>query len=324
MSSTNDLVSIIVPVYNAEQYLIKCVDSILSQTYANIEIILVDDGSVDGSAKIMDKYQSSYPNVVCIHKKNEGISATRNAGLELAKGKYIVFIDSDDIVDCRMVELCADTLYNTQSDIVGFSWQNFSDADDLPKAHFSDKLIVKTGKKIMPYFLTDNRLYCAVRYVYKKSILDKFNICFKKEIKTGGEDQLFIYNYIKHCDKAVFLDYNGYFYFNNEKSATGGKVKPNHYNDLSVRKFIVDDVDKKNISRAKAHLMKGYLAFLLKAIKYGTTCEEDIVTEYRKIIKKNLTRIMFSPYIRCKYKAAALSVALSLKTTQKLIKGIDL
>ena len=92
----NDLVSIVVPIYNVEKYLKKCIDSIINQTYKNIEIILVDDGSTDNCGKICDEYTKTDNRIVVIHKKNGGLSDARNAGLDIAKGKYIAFVDSDD------------------------------------------------------------------------------------------------------------------------------------------------------------------------------------------------------------------------------------
>ena len=92
----NELVSVIVPVYNVEKYLVQCVDSILNQTYKNIEIILVDDGSTDSSGEICDRYAGSNNNIQCIHKKNQGLGMARNSGIEAASGEYIVFVDSDD------------------------------------------------------------------------------------------------------------------------------------------------------------------------------------------------------------------------------------
>lgn len=104
MKSNEELISIIVPIYNVEKYLRKCVDSLINQTYKNIEIILVDDGSPDNSPKICDAYKEKDNRIVVIHKMNGGLSSARNAGLRIAKGKYIGFVDSDDWVETSMYE----------------------------------------------------------------------------------------------------------------------------------------------------------------------------------------------------------------------------
>lgn len=321
MSDAAELVSIVVPVYNTEKYLRRCVDSILAQSYKNIEIILVDDGSNDGSPAICDGYQSEYPNVKVIHKKNGGLSDTRNVGMRSASGEYIAFVDSDDCVDSRMIEVCVEATRKTAADIVGFQWQNFS--DEIPKANCGKKLKVVKGAKILPYYLVKNRLYCSVRYLYRKSIIDGYGLNFDPSVRLG-EDQLFIYNYVKRCETSVTLPYDGYFYFNNPQSLSSGVVKQNHFCDLEVRNFILSDCPDNNKKRANAHLLKGYLAFALKAIKYGSTCEEEIVPRYRKIIKKNLFKILFSRFFEAKYKLAALSLCCSVGLTKKLLGGISI
>ena len=102
-----ELISVIVPVYNVERYLRRCVDSILHQTYQDLEVLLVDDGSTDASGAICDEYAAQEERVTAVHQKNGGLSAARNAGLERAQGTYLCFVDSDDFLDSRMLEtLC--------------------------------------------------------------------------------------------------------------------------------------------------------------------------------------------------------------------------
>ena len=100
----NDLISIVVPIYNVEKYLNRCIDSIINQTYKNIEIILVDDGSIDNSKMICDEYSNLDNRIVVIHKENGGLSSARNTGIDIAKGKYITFIDSDDFIELDYIE----------------------------------------------------------------------------------------------------------------------------------------------------------------------------------------------------------------------------
>ncbi|MBO4675217.1 MAG: glycosyltransferase family 2 protein, partial [Elusimicrobiaceae bacterium] len=106
--SPTPLISVIISVYNTEKYLCKCVDSVLTQTYQNLEVILVDDGSTDSCGRICDEYVSKDSRVQVIHQQNAGLSAVRNAGIKAAKGEYFSFIDSDDWVDARFIE----TLWN--------------------------------------------------------------------------------------------------------------------------------------------------------------------------------------------------------------------
>lgn len=109
-------ISIIVPVYKVEPYLRKCVDSILAQTFTDFEVILVDDGSPDNSGKICDEYASKDSRVRVIHKKNGGLSSARNAGIDVARGKYLGFVDSDDYIEKDMYELLYDNIVKEQAD----------------------------------------------------------------------------------------------------------------------------------------------------------------------------------------------------------------
>jgi len=127
----NELISVIVPVYKVEDYLSRCVDSILSQTYTNIEIILVDDGSPDRCGEICDRYAQHDPRVRVIHKENGGLSDARNAGIEIAKGQYISFIDSDDWVHPEFLETLYQLILSTDSDIAASDFLRTS-TENLP------------------------------------------------------------------------------------------------------------------------------------------------------------------------------------------------
>ena len=112
------LISIIVPVYNVEKYLSKCIDSILSQTYRNFELLLIDDGSTDASCKICDDYETKDKRIKVFHQKNSGVSASRQYGTEAALGEFIIHIDSDDWIDSDMIKNLVETAITTQSDVV--------------------------------------------------------------------------------------------------------------------------------------------------------------------------------------------------------------
>jgi glycosyltransferase involved in cell wall biosynthesis len=114
------LVSVIVPVYNVEPYVRKCVDSILAQSYKNLEIILVDDGSPDNCGKICDEYAANNPNIIVLHKENGGLSDARNAGLDIAKGEFICFVDSDDWCEKEMLQTAFEAMEKAKCDIVSY------------------------------------------------------------------------------------------------------------------------------------------------------------------------------------------------------------
>ena len=130
MENINDLISVIVPVYNVEKYLVQCINSILNQTIKNLEIILVDDGSLDNSGKICDEFSKKDDRIVAIHKENNGLSSARNAGLEIANGNYIGFVDSDDWLDEHMYEILLKLIKENNSDISCCDFFKTADSND--------------------------------------------------------------------------------------------------------------------------------------------------------------------------------------------------
>ena len=144
---TNAMISIIIPVYNVENYLNRCIDSVLSQTYKNLEIILIDDGSTDSSSKICDFYQEKDRRVIAYHKRNEGQGIARNYGIDRSKGEYIMFVDSDDWIDPRMCEKLMSLCNTYKRDITGCAY-SIDFADGTSKNQFSDsKSGIISGKK---------------------------------------------------------------------------------------------------------------------------------------------------------------------------------
>ncbi|MBR5118992.1 MAG: glycosyltransferase family 2 protein [Muribaculaceae bacterium] len=129
------MVSVIIPIYNVQDYLARCVDSVLAQTYTDLEIILVDDGSHDTSGDICDEYDIKYRNIRVIHKTNGGLSDARNAGLDVAQGQYVTFIDGDDYVHPNFVEALLNTINTTGAQIAVCTWQELKDGDTPRKVN---------------------------------------------------------------------------------------------------------------------------------------------------------------------------------------------
>jgi glycosyltransferase involved in cell wall biosynthesis len=169
-------VSVVVPVYNVEAYLKECVDSLLAQTLKEIEIILVDDGSPDGCPEICDNYAQRYDNVIVIHQNNSGLSEARNAGIGIANGEYIGFVDSDDYVDNDMFEQLYVNAINEDADVVKGS-QYLLKSDGAYSIRQSTRKVDKAipgGKKGVHYFYKNGVSVNVVDAIYRKSLFDHF------------------------------------------------------------------------------------------------------------------------------------------------------
>lgn len=190
--------SIIVPVYNSSQYLHRCIESILNQTYKDFECILVDDGSTDDSGLICDTYKQKDKRVRVYHKENGGVSSARNKGIKEAKGNYVIFVDSDDyILEDKLEKVYLNSLQNPDM-LVGYY--------KIPESY---RYVVHeiTEKD----FFHINNIGVVWTSVYNNKILKENSICFDESI-WHGEDSIFILNYFLHCKNIVFIDDHGYIY----------------------------------------------------------------------------------------------------------------
>lgn len=220
----NKLVSIIIPVYNVEKYLLECLDSVIAQTYSNIEIFLINDGSTDNSGKICDEYAQKDSRVKVIHKENGGVSSARNVGLDLTQGEYITFIDSDDFVDKTYIEKMYDALEKSNADLVFCKYANYIDKKiEYPQESIPKQLTVNNEDKefidfISRFFaLKKNIMGSACRVLYRKELIN--NYYFHLGIKIS-EDLLFLMQIIQNAKSINSIDEYLYFYRKVETSIT--------------------------------------------------------------------------------------------------------
>lgn len=200
-------ISIIVPVYNAEKYLHRCIDSILSQTFTDFELLLIDDGSTDSSGVICDDYLREDSRVQVFHKENAGVSSARNLGLDNAKGKWITFVDSDDYVSSNFCEILLD---NKDEDLVICSFETFGNIID--KCKLKDSYYLKEQlSPTLNEFLLKVHLTMPWGKIFKKSILDLHNIKFPLNI-SSTEDTIFVYEYILYISSIKTKSDIVYYY----------------------------------------------------------------------------------------------------------------
>ncbi len=211
--------SIIVPVYNVVNFLKKCIDSIVNQDTNRCEIILVDDGSTDGSEMMCDEYSEKYSNVKTIHKSNGGLSDARNCGIEVASGEYLMFVDSDDYVKEGSLQFFINKIVTLHSDVyVGKSYSVSDDGvvEDELKYSISEGLYSFNEYSKQMRKNPKSVIFCAQYYICKRTIVQNNNLRFKKGIIH--EDELWTPFLLSHCESIYYCDYLFYYHLMREGS----------------------------------------------------------------------------------------------------------
>lgn len=207
----HSLITIIIPVYNLEYYIARCLDSVLAQTYSNLQVIVVNDGSKDNSLKIIKQYEERDSRIILIDKANEGVSAARNMGVDIAMGEYIMFIDGDDWIDTNMVETLYLLAVENNTDFVGggFVFEELkSGRKRFSPIGFHPQVI--EGKNILRNYLTGHYLWGSVwGGMYRRTFLNEYNLRFDKGIRYG-EDVFFNLQVMSKANKVLVCENHFY------------------------------------------------------------------------------------------------------------------
>lgn len=231
VNESEALISIIVPVYNCQKTIRKCIKSIISQTFSNIEIIIIDDGSKDESGKICDLFAKADPRIQVIHKNNEGVSTARNTGIQLANGDYICFVDSDDWMSPIAIERLLEKMITFDSDIcIGQVLAIESGRDFILRKMDSKEYDLSSEEGLFSF--TEIVDWAPWAKLYKKEILDKYHFQFRVDIKSC-EDSIFIADFLSECKKATSINEIVYFY-NNLNAQTASRKYYELYKEWSL------------------------------------------------------------------------------------------
>ena len=269
-----NLVSIIIPIYNIEQYLDECLNSVLNQTYKNIEVILVDDGSKDNSKKICKKYCNLDNRFKYYYQKNSGASKARSNGLDKSNGEYIFFLDSDDFITNDAIEILVNGL--KKNDLILCGRYNYY-KNRIDKRNIKNRVI--DNKQAMYELIATTKFSGFITdKLFKKSIIDKYNINFDSNIKIG-EDLLFCYKYLEKCNKVKCID-KMLYYYRFRKSSLLNKDFKNDSSLLDTIKYVINntkDEKLKEISKQK------YIEVYNNISKYNI-----VNTDYYNLLNKQL------------------------------------
>ena len=283
------MISIIVPVYNVEKWLDCCIESIINQTYKDIEIILVDDGSTDNSGKICDNWAEKDERIVVVHKENGGLSDARNAGIDKASGEWIVFVDSDDFVHKDMAKISFEAAVKYNADLVAFGY--------LRVPEDCNEEISKLTEEKEELFVGQKLLY---EYLYnRKGDVVAWNKLYRREIWSTlrypvgkiHEDEFVIVDVLQSVNKSVVLDKVLYYYRQREGSIVNEKELKAAYDALEafelrydklksdkvlgtrsltiILKYIINIYNRENSKCKKRELLKKYRDYFFKDKKGG-------------------------------------------------------
>ena len=309
----DDLISIIVPVYKVEKYLRRCVDSILAQMYRNIEVLLIDDGSPDGSGVICDEYAEKDARVRVFHKENGGVSSARNLGLREARGEYIGFVDADDYIDRKMYETLLHNLIMEHADISVCSYYQEDSSGKFHKHWLKDEYLTITGDTQIECLISNKYYTCSCwDRLFNRNLLSGFQ--FDETVKVY-EDLLFLYEVTKKSERTVFTSIPLYYYCNNDASSVARSPFDDRKMDIvKVSHFILEDIkrNKPVLTRiAQREFVRNNIMCASLAKSAGYQNLENIHLIQRNI-RKNMMFYLFSD-ASFGYKANAMLIALSWK-----------
>lgn len=311
-------VSIIIPVYNVEDYLEDCLESVCKQSYRNIEIILVDDGSTDKSGVICEDWAEKDSRIRVIHKPNGGLSSARNAGLTEATGKYISFIDSDDLIPNNFLKQLVETLekYNADVSVCGISrfWDGNSDEAEI----------------FYPY---QTGVYCSEEYILSILLHKVDNASWNKlyrrraigdiRFKEGiiNEDFPFMMSVLGNVTKIAYTNETEYLYRRRRGSITQ-VVKPNIFDFVANAQNVVDNCNKRYLPAAKSYLYYETVNCIACILESGSKNLNGIKRRCNNIIRDNFKDFIFNPYSSNKQKLKYLltSMPVLYRFVYKLIK----
>lgn len=287
-ADSNPLISVIIPVYNAEKYLRRSLDSLLAQDFGQWEAICVDDGSQDGSSALLDEYATADSRFVVIHQENTGVAAARNHGLDQARGKLLIFLDADDWYAPEAFGIYSRALQDGGADIACSAY--IRQYDDREPEVFEKYKRMPSGIKPVDRRSLGRIVCCGWGKAYRKEIVETNRLRFQEGMKMG-EDALFVYHYLAHCRNVALIPTPLYNYFLNENSALQQGIHgryPLEVYDQNIRvPLLASDYMRKVVSERRRRLEYDYF-FLQHALRERDLWKQQ--TKEEPILNRELMR----------------------------------
>lgn len=311
--------SVIVPIYNGEQYIHRCVDSILAQTFEDFELILVDDGSTDSCGQICDEYATKDSRVVVIHSVNQGVSLARNKGLSVARGEYVAFCDGDDFYKDCLLEHTYETAKKTGAEVVSFLLERISDEDQTEKHDILIETFDLENEKRFDFMYKvvtwQTKGWQACRSIFKRDIIEANKILFCGTCGNFAEDLGFTLEYLLYASRIVFLNEYLYCYYDVRQDSMMNRSKKvykiNEVNELSfyLRPMMKEVLSHEQFSEIHHHIIRNQVVdifsakklsefrewtSLLKTVNKTEYFKEENAVFYKSSIKPQLKASRFS------------------------------
>ena len=290
----NDLISVIVPVYNVEKYLDRCVESIVSQTYKNLEIILIDDGSPDNCPQMCDDWAKKDSRIKVIHKENGGVSSARNCGLDEAKGEYISFVDSDDVIHSQFYEIMAKNIGD--ADIIYCEYKNFTNEISFDEA---DNFEIEVNKRNDVFLNPKFSFYIVWNKLIKKNLLN--NLRFDTELKNA-EDTWFAFKLLSNCNKVVYIKTPLYGYLIRSTGAVGSVDLAGLMQNAYVWKEIYDFVQEKEYGSIKNQVEYSLIYTNINLLYASKGVNQEEYLQCKKYLRSKIFKLLFIDFLSFKEK----------------------
>lgn len=322
----DNMISVIVPVYNVEKYLKKCIDSLINQTYSNLEIILINDGSTDNSGIICDKYMSIDQRIKVIHQQNKGVSAARNAGLKIARGDYITFVDSDDWLENNAYSVLVADIQDNSADAVFCGYKIFDEFEELLRIVSPQKQgIVKMAEALYQILGMKKKMDYYGTAPWNKLIRKDYivNLLFDEKLNEL-EDGLFLVEAIQRCT-TVYLESDPLINYRIRKNSISHKegISRAHVDKIIAYEEIKGKIvqNKKLYNIVNSCMFNYAVRMLSEAYITGekTLCNE--ILEYLAKAEKD-GRVFYCSSIKSALKSCALLFCIGIKMNRNIVKKI--
>lgn len=316
-------ISIIVPVYQVERYLDRCVESVLAQTFRDFECILVDDGSTDASGRMCDEYARKYSNFTVIHKENGGLSSARNMAIPRAQGEYLCFLDSDDALHPGALELMLSAMERSGVDLVSAPLQEFS-TDELCFPQLGELDMTVMGQEdFIDHLLPENfgRIcVTACGKLYRREIFDTIRY---PEGKIYEDLRVYL-NVLLKCSRVAVLDEPLYYYYTNPTSITRSDyLKHDRFGEFQVREGYIGFFLERGLEDQALLAQNDYLTFFLRnafAVKLRYPQRKEALEPELKIFRSHLPQILKNPYVCRMRKVCAAGILVAPRLMYPLAK----